>query len=151
MGTIGFVLRLTLALAASCKGSVEREVDRVAGEADAGGVVDAADGPVPVTDAASDPGAEQRDGPAVDARSDGPVLCNYGKPKYAGDAACAPEQIGKEFVSCCDGEPCHGECVLSDGGWECNCCGLVAGCGPLGMVCCGIGCKEPGTCGWLPK
>ena len=60
-------------------------------------------------------------------------------PIYAG-GTCAPEAGIMEATSCCDGQPCIGQCFLIDGVQECWC--LYGSGGPVeggcqdGQVCC---------------
>jgi hypothetical protein len=66
---------------------------------------------------------------------------SYDGPLYEGGGSCAPEGGEFERRTCCEGNPCLGNCELHDGTWQCFCMAVAGGCEQYGMVCCrGVGC-----------
>ena len=68
-----------------------------------------------------------------------------------GSPECVPDgSSSTAYGSCCNHEPCYGQCAkLDDGGVGCWCEGIWGGCWP-GAVCCHYsgGCTAPGSCAW---
>ena len=64
-----------------------------------------------------------------------------------GGGDCAPTGNGYTFQTCCNGQPCFGNCVEDDvGDVQCNCAGISGGC-TGGLVCCTV----PAACVSEPK
>lgn len=125
--------RLALALLAvalwQCS-ETSSEADGTGGNAGAGGISGGVDG-------------------SVDADSDAPHLNLgdvqlYDGPEYDGDQSCAPDAAGsfRAVVSCCEGMPCEGSCLLLGGKWQCSCLGIEGGCAQFGNHCCKGGCND---------
>ncbi len=71
-----------------------------------------------------------------------------GYPRVDEGNGCGISPVGTfEIVSCCNGAPCRGECLLIDGVKECRCFGLVGGC-TASLACCSFSftCIDPIAC-----
>ncbi len=66
-----------------------------------------------------------------------------------GGGTCAPDATAYSYRSCCNGQPCFGNCVQNDvGDVQCNCAGISGGC-TGGLVCCKVppACVADSKCG----
>lgn len=69
-----------------------------------------------------------------------------------GGGTCAPEKTAlNDLVACCNDVPCRGWCYEENAGLACSCgeppYGVAGGC-PEGTICCQMGCRAPGNCGY---
>lgn len=97
------------------------------------------------TDGGVDAGTDTNDVDAQDSSSDSSSadVVDAGPWHFIdGSGDCAPTGNGYAFQTCCNGQPCFGNCVADGvGDIQCNCAGISGGCTD-GLVCC----KVPSAC-----
>jgi hypothetical protein len=139
-----------LLLACSRDGSGETDTRAGAeGPADAAGGSTTADGATAL-DGSSEDAPSSMDGAPGDAGADGGGMWPAGSDGSDYELVSEPADCGLEVdthiraaQTCCNKEPCNGQCALFDGATSpvCWCAGVVGGC-PLPLVCC----WETSTC-----
>jgi hypothetical protein len=84
------------------------------------------------------------------AEADGGVDASVDGVDASVDGDCAPDKGYKNiaYSSCCNNEPCHGQCVSTPQGESCQCLGIDGGCSG-GLMCCHgwvFGCANVTSC-----